>query len=490
MEQRLALPLSPASAVRERSGSPGYRQLGSPSPGHQRPSEGTRRLLGQKALPCPTPGITARQTAPQPSRPGEGQGDRADDPLVRRRRAVSSARLREDQHTDTLGHTASQKQMEPPGIRALPRTGEGLLRAGSALGSHVNGRHPDAAMRAQRHTHTHTPGPLQLSPPGRASHTQSRQKFRLVGTFTSTVPAAFKSSKKINTAPPQLSSLPGAPKLQVQPAAPPKRHPPRRQAPCSLGGPCLMQGPSPPHHGVQARLRTDGEPPRAGPSLSPSDDPTTPTPQLCLAGVTAAEPGGSRRRGQGTRRPAPASSQGSAPAPPKENTEARQREAGGWVVQTRRPSRSTPGGQPPLPASGRVQWGGAGQRCPAPGLHPWAWRGPLLPPWGLRHTRGPRRSPTDPWVPVSDHLAGPSSPAPAHRERHCPPTSRLPDSPGGLGAHRSWLAKHPAHAWADPSPELSPPHQSPSRRSRDPRDRQGSPRPHVRPDLSPRACPS
>ena len=173
-----------------------------------------------------------------------------------------------------------------------------------------------------RGTHTHTPGPLQLGPPGRASHTQSCQKFRLVGTFTSTVPAAFKSSKKINTAPPQLSSLPGAPNLQVQPAAPPKRHPPRRQAPCSPGGPCLMQGPSPPHHGVQARLRTDGEPPRAGPSLSPSDDPTTPTPQLCLAGVTAAEPGGSRRRGQGTRRPAPAGSRGSAPAPPKENTEA------------------------------------------------------------------------------------------------------------------------------------------------------------------------
>ena len=168
--------------------------------------------------------------------------------------------------TGTWTHWGTQpprSRRSPPAIRALPHTGEGLLRAGSALGSHVNGRHPDAAMRAQRHTHTHQ-APSSSVRPARASHTQGCQKFRLVGTFTSTVPAAFKSSKKINTAPPQLSSLPGAPKLQVQPAPPPKRHPPRRQAPCSPGGPCLMQGPCPPHHGVQARLRTDGEPPRAG----------------------------------------------------------------------------------------------------------------------------------------------------------------------------------------------------------------------------------
>ena len=131
--------------------------------------------------------------------------------------------------TGTWTHWGTQpprSRRSPPAIRALPHTGEGLLRAGSALGSHVNGRHPDAAMRAQRHTHTHQ-APSSSVRPARASHTQGCQKFRLVGTFTSTVPAAFKSSKKINTAPPQLSSLPGAPKLQVQPAPPPQETSPK-----------------------------------------------------------------------------------------------------------------------------------------------------------------------------------------------------------------------------------------------------------------------
>ena len=58
----------------------------------------------------------------------------------------------------------------PPAIRALPRTEKGLLRAGNARGSHVNGRQPDAPVRAQRHTNARVrprpPGPLQLGPPG------------------------------------------------------------------------------------------------------------------------------------------------------------------------------------------------------------------------------------------------------------------------------------------------------------------------------------
>lgn len=346
-----------------------------------------------------------------------------------------------------------------------------------------------------RGTHTRARGPGHQAAsssvrPARASHTQGHQKFHPVGTFKSKIPAAFKSSKKINMAPPQLSSLPGAPKLQVQPTAPPP------ETSSKAAGALLSRRTvpdaralsTPPRRAGEAEDRQGAAPSRPLPQPfgRPHDTHTLTLP--CQVATT--EPGRSRRYGQGARRPAPAGSRGSAPAPPKENTEARQREAGGWVVQTRRPTLSAPGGWPPLPASGRLQWGGAGQRCPAPGLHLRAWRGPLLPPWGPRHTRGPRCSPTDPWVPASDYLAGPPSPAPAHPEWHCPPTSRLLDGPGGLGAQRSRLTKHPAYSWPGPSPEPSPPHPSPSRHSRDPRDRRGSPRPQVRPDLSPQACPS
>lgn len=76
------------------------------------------------------------------------------------------------------GHTGAHNLQErrspppPPAIRALPRAGEGLLRASNAPGSHVNGRQPDVPVRAQRHARAHMrarprpPGRLQLSPPG------------------------------------------------------------------------------------------------------------------------------------------------------------------------------------------------------------------------------------------------------------------------------------------------------------------------------------
>ena len=156
MERCLALPPSPASTVRERSGSPGHRQLGSPSPEHQSPSEGPRRLPGEKALPCLRPGITAGWRAPQPSCPGEGwRGDKADDPLTWKRRAVSRPHLQEDWQMDAPGHRVPKKQMEHPGCQGPSTHGEGVLRAGSAPGSHVNGRQPEAPVRAQRHTRTH-----------------------------------------------------------------------------------------------------------------------------------------------------------------------------------------------------------------------------------------------------------------------------------------------------------------------------------------------